>query len=59
MDLVVNAVFVITKTKYLLTFISIYLIQYPCIIYDTVVCTPACYDYSDIKLKENGVGISV
>ena len=48
MDLVVNAVFVITKTKYLIKFISICLIQYPCIIFDTVTCTPACYDCSDI-----------
>ena len=36
MDLVANAVFVITKTKFLIKFISIYLIQYPCIIFNTV-----------------------
>ena len=41
MDLVVNAVFVITKTKYLITFISTYLIQYPRTIYNTLVCNPA------------------
>ena len=31
MDLVVNAIFVIAKTKYLITFISTDLIQYDCI----------------------------
>ena len=48
MDLVVNAVSAITKTKYLIKFISVYLIQYPCIIFNIVVCTPACYNCSDI-----------
>ena len=48
MGLVVNAVFIVTKTKYLIKFISIYLIQYPCIIFNTVTCTPVCYDCSDI-----------
>ena len=41
MDLVVNEVFVITKTKYLIKFILTYFIQYACIIYNTLVCTPA------------------
>ena len=47
-NIVVNAVFVITETKYLIKFISTYLIQYSCIICDTLVCTPAWYDFSDI-----------
>ena len=50
MDLVVNAVFFITKTKYLIRFISIYLIQYPCIIFNTVTC-----DCSD-KISEKKIG---
>ena len=51
-----NYNFVITKTKYLITFISTYLIQYPCIIYNTLICTPACYDCSNIinQIKNGG-----
>ena len=59
-NIVVNAVFVITENKYLIKFISPYLIQYSCIIYNTLVCTPAWYDFSDIiSLKKMGDGISV
>ena len=48
MDLVVNAVFVITKTKYLTTFISSYLIQYPFVMFNTLYW----YDHPDkISLK--------
>ena len=32
MDLVINAAFVLAKAKYFISFISNYLIQYPCII---------------------------
>ena len=60
MGLVVNPVFAIAKTKYLITFISIYFIQYPCIINNNVVCTPACYDCSDIiSLKKMGGGLDL
>ena len=46
MGLVVNEV--ITKTKYLIKCISIYLIQYPCNIFNTVACSRVCYYCSDI-----------
>ena len=42
MDLVVNAVLVITKSKYFITFISTYLIQCPYIKYNNLVFMYVC-----------------